>query len=143
MTNIRNWCTVGRDKLLLKGKEIISRDREIARNIKRRCAMKLWRWLMDKLKRILGLSKPAQVIPETPAEKPEAKRRRRPFRLLRVPHYGPDMPKRQPCKKCGARGKRTGKEVPSSSSPLLGAIYRCRTHGTWFIPHPSMRGRVS
>lgn len=97
--------------------------------------MRLIRWFVGRIRRILGLSSSAPAPLETPAKK----KRDYPVRLHKVRHYGPDMPKRQPCSHCVAWSRRSGKEIPSRVSIKLGAWYLCRTHGTWFIPHPTMQ----
>jgi len=58
-----------------------------------------------------------------------------PFRFVRVSHYGPNMPKRQTCKKCGSQARRFSKELPQNGVAIIGANYRCRCGNRFFVAH--------
>jgi len=68
-----------------------------------------------------------QPVLETSKETKEPKKKSQlPFRILKVSHHGPDMPKKQPCPACGAQRKRVAKEPG-------GAVYNCPKHGRWYV----------
>ncbi len=85
---------------------------------------RLFRWFIAKIRSIFGLSRPAQELPK-PRETLQKKRPRWFW------GFGTNMPRKQPCLKCRAWSRRVKKET---SGDVAGAIYRCRTHGVWFVP---------
>lgn len=56
------------------------------------------------------------------------------FRGFRLEPDMPDMPGRYPCRQCRASSHRVIREK-------IGAIYQCRTHGTFLVLHPAAMRR--
>ena len=85
---------------------------------------RLWRFILETIKRILGIGR-NKIREETEADLNEErfKSKRNHNRIVRLftgqwGHGGPNMPKKQPCPQCSRRGKRDRKTVS-------GAIYNC------------------
>lgn len=89
------------------------------------------RWIVRLVKRMFPGHKVGDSAVALPVveEKKTPKKQEPMYRVVGTSRGGPNMPKRQPCPKCGKWSKRGAKT-------LGGAYYSCSTHGEFFVRAP-------